>query len=366
MTSDPEKAAQETVLAIDAMGGDNGPETVVNGLAKAFRAETDLRAILSGPEDRLAPLVAGKADLAGRVEIRHAPAVVAMDTKPRDAARAPDDTSMWATLSTVAEGRAAAAVSCGNTGALMLMAMMRLKKAPLVDRPAIAVFWPAGNPRGWNIALDVGADVRAEPWNIAQYAVMGAEYARIGLDLDTPRVGLLNVGSEDGKGRAETREARALLERAAEPGRFAWIGNVEGGDLSGDAADVIVTDGFTGNVALKTAEGTAKLISDAVKDAFAGGLGGRLAGLLALRSLSRLRKRIDPRRVNGGVFLGLDGAVVKSHGGADATGVAAALELAASMGVSGFPERVAEQVANALSPGEGPGVDSKLSGTSDG
>ena len=345
MTSDPEKAAQETVLAIDAMGGDNGPETVVNGLAKAFRAETDLRAILSGPEDRLAPLVAGKADLAGRVEIRHAPAVVAMDTKPRDAARAPDDTSMWATLSTVAEGRAAAAVSCGNTGALMLLAAMRLRKAAMVDRPAIAVFWPSRAKGGWSIALDVGADIRAEPWNLAQFAVMGAEYARIGLDLRRPRVGLLNVGAEDIKGRPETRAARALVEHAAEAGAYDFRGFVEGGDLFGDDVDVIVTDGFTGNIALKTAEGAAAFIGDELRAAFRHSTLSKIAALFAAASLKRMKRRIDPRRVNGGVFLGLQGAVVKSHGGADATGVAAAVGLAARMARTGFAESVAAGVA---------------------
>ena len=334
-----------TTLAVDAMGGDRGPAAVIDGLVKAMRSDEALRAVVIGRERELAPLLKRRRrDLGDRVELRPARDVVAMDARPRDALRDGDGTSMWATLSAVAEGDAQAAVSCGNTGALMLMAMMRLKKAPLVDRPAIAVFWPAGNPRGWNIALDVGADVRAEPWNIAQYAVMGAEYARIGLDLDTPRVGLLNVGSEDGKGRAETREARALLERAAEPGRFAWIGNVEGGDLSGDAADVIVTDGFTGNVAIKTAEGTASFIGAELRDAFRHSVLSRIAALASYASLKRMKRRIDPRRVNGGVFLGLTGAVVKSHGGADPTGVAAAVRLAARMGRTGFAETVAQGI----------------------
>ena len=356
------------VISVDAMGGDLGPAAVVGGLAKLARRNAGARFLLHGPEAELSRLLRRRGWLAERVEIRDAPETVPMDAKPSRVLRRARGTSMLSALEAVARGEAATAVSCGNTGALLLLSMTTLKRAPGVERPAIAVLWPSRGPAGRNIVLDVGADIRADADNLLQYALMGAEYARLGLGCARPRVGLLNVGSEETKGGEALRRAAELIAAAAiRPGAdFAYIGFVEGGDILSDRVDVIVTDGFTGNVALKTAEGTAKLISDAVKDAFAGGLGGRLAGLLALRSLSRLRKRIDPRRVNGGVFLGLDGAVVKSHGGADATGVAAALELAASMGVSGFPERVAEQVANALSPGEGPGVDSKLSGTSDG
>ena len=315
-----------TTLAVDAMGGDHGPGAVVGGLVKALRNAEDLRILLFGREAEIAPLLKRKRRALGdRVELRAAEDVVAMSERPRDALRDAEGTSMWATLTAVGAGEADAAVSCGNTGALMLMAMVGLKKAPLVDRPAIAVFWPARNARGWNIVLDVGADVRADPWNLAQYAVMGAEYARIGLDLERPRIGLLNVGSEDNKGRAEIKEAHASLSRAAEPGGYDWIGNVEGGDLSGDEADVIVTDGFTGNIALKTAEGTASFIGAELRDAFRHSTLSKIAALAATRPLGRMKRRIDPRRVNGGVFLGLRGAVVKSHGSADATGVAAAL-----------------------------------------
>jgi glycerol-3-phosphate acyltransferase PlsX len=197
---------------------------------------------------------------------------------------------------------------------------------------------------------------------------MGAEYARIGLDCPRPRVGLLNVGAEESKGGDELRRAAELIAAAAiRPGAdFSYIGFVEGGDILSDRVDVIVTDGFTGNVALKTAEGAAKMISEAVRDAFSGGWGGKLAALLAWRSLARLKKRIDPRRVNGGVFLGLNGSVVKSHGGADATGVAAAVKLAATMGLTGFHDRVAEQVANALSGADVPPTQTNFTGISEG
>ena len=269
-----------------------------------------------------------------------------MADKPSSALRSARGTSMWSTLEAVAQGRAQAAVSCGNTGALMVMAMMALRKAPGVTRPAIAVFWPSKAERGYNIVLDVGADLRAEPATLAQYAVMGSEYARIGLGVAIPRVGLLNVGAEETKGRPELHEARDEIAAAAMRGGYEWAGFVEGGDLSGDSVDVIVTDGFTGNIALKTAEGTAKFVGDQLRRAFMHSPMSWLVSLLAMGTLGRLKRRIDPRRVNGGVFLGLSGAVVKSHGGADATGVAAAIDLAARMARTGFADRVAERVAS--------------------
>jgi glycerol-3-phosphate acyltransferase PlsX len=228
----------------------------------------------------------------------------------------------------------------------MVMATMALGRASGVSRPAIAVFWPSRNRSGQNIVLDVGAFLTAEPETLAQYAVMGSEYARVGLDIAIPRVGLLNVGAEDNKGRSELHLARDAIAAAALRGGYEWCGFVEGGDLSGDKVDVIVTDGFTGNVALKTAEGTAKFVGDQLKHAFRETPISMLASVLAMGTLSRMKRRIDPRRVNGGVLIGLTGAVVKSHGGADATGVAAAVELAARMARTGFAHRVAERVGS--------------------
>lgn len=334
-----------TVIAIDAMGGDRGPATVVLGLVKALKAAPDLRFLIHGDEAVLRPLVARRPQLAANAEIRHAPRVVAMTDKPGVALRAAEGTSMWAALGDVAEGAARATVSCGNTGALMAMSMLRLKKAAGVDRPAIAVFWPSRTAAGFTIVLDVGADLRAEPHDLVQFAVMGAEYARIGLKIEAPRVGLLNVGAEETKGRPDLRAARDLLEASAATGGYRWCGFVEGGDISGDRADVIVTDGFTGNIALKTAEGTAAFIGEQLRASFRHNWLSQLVGLLAMTTLARMRRRIDPRRANGGVFLGLRGAVVKSHGGADATGVAAAVRLAARMGRTGFADLVANRVA---------------------
>jgi glycerol-3-phosphate acyltransferase PlsX len=325
---------------------------VVGAIERGRESFPDTRFLLCGPEETLRPMLARRRDLADRVEIRHAARIVAMGEKPSAALRGAEGTSMWAALDAVARGEAQAAVSCGNTGALMAMSVVRLRKAPGVDRPAIAVFWPSRAPAGYTIVLDMGADVRAEPANLAQFAVMGAEYARIGLDLVRPRVGLLNVGSEEIKGRAELRAARDLIAAGAEGGDYDWRGFVEGGDLFGDAVDVIVTDGFTGNVALKTAEGAAAFIGEQLRAAFRATYLSRFAALLATNALGRLKRRIDPRRVNGGVFLGLGGAVVKSHGGADATGVAAALALAARMAGTGFAGRVARRVSALAAAGE--------------
>jgi glycerol-3-phosphate acyltransferase PlsX len=338
------------VISIDAMGGDRGPGPVVAGMAISARKNPDIRFIVHGDEQALTRLLRRRPGLSDRVEVRHAPETVPMDAKPSRIMRKARGTSMMGALQAVASGEASVAVSCGNTGALMAVSMLALRRAPGVDRPAIAVFWPSTGPAGHNIVLDVGADIRAEPKNLLQYAVMGAEYARLGLEIPRPRVGLLNVGSEESKGGEDLHRAAELIAAAAiRPGaEFSYIGFVEGGDILSDRVDVIVTDGFTGNIALKTAEGTAKLISDSLRDAFKHSLLSRLAALAAWSSLRRLKKRIDPRRVNGGVFLGLNGSVVKSHGSADATGVAAAIKLAATMGLSGFQDRVAQQVANAF------------------
>ncbi|WP_375259851.1 phosphate acyltransferase PlsX [Citreimonas sp.] len=335
------------VISVDAMGGDNGPATVVAGIADSAAKNPGLDFILHGPEAELQRLVARKRVLEGRVTIRDAADVVDMKDKPSQVMRNGKGTSMWSAIDSVRDREAKVCVSCGNTGALMALSMIRLRKLPGVNRPAIAVLWPSRNPQRFNVMLDVGADIRADAEDLLQYAMMGASYARNGLELARPRIGLLNVGTEEHKGRAELRAAHDLIAAQTETGNFDFVGFVEGGDIPGDRCDVIVTDGFTGNVALKTGEGTAQLIGDLLKEAFAYTPLSRLASVLALTSLKRLKKRIDPRRVNGGVFLGLNGTVVKSHGSADATGVSAAVKLAFELARSGFDDRLAARVASA-------------------
>ncbi|WP_415920742.1 phosphate acyltransferase PlsX [Tateyamaria sp. SN6-1] len=334
-------------LSVDAMGGDQGPAAVVSGCAISAKKNPDLGFILHGPKAELEALVARRKTLAGRVTIRDATGVVTMDDKPSQVVRSGKGTSMWSAIDAVRSGEATVAVSCGNTGALMALSMIRLRKLPGVNRPAIAVLYPSRNPQGFNVMLDVGADIRAEAPDLLRFALMGASYARNGLDLARPRVGLLNVGTEEHKGRTELKSAYDLIADNADAASFDFVGFVEGGDISGDMADVIVTDGFTGNVAIKTGEGTAALIGDRLREAFRHSPLSRLASLLALTSLRRLKKRIDPRRVNGGVFLGLNGTVVKSHGSADSTGVSAAIKLAAQLAELGFNDKLAARIAKA-------------------
>ena len=335
------------VISVDAMGGDRGPAAIVAGIEQSCDKNPEIRFIVHGPEPELRRLIGRRREIADRCVIRHAPGVVSMTDKPSQVIRSAQDTSMWSAVESVRNGEATVAVSCGNTGALMALSMLRLRKLPGVARPAIAILWPSRNPTGFNVMLDVGADIKADATDLLQYALMGASYARNGLGLDRPRVGLLNVGTEEHKGRAELKEAQELVAAAAPRGQFDYVGFVEGSDLMSDRVDVIVTDGFTGNIALKAGEGTAKLVGDFLKEAFANSIMSKFAALLAMTSLKRLQKRIDPRRVNGGVFLGLNGTVVKSHGSADATGVSAAIKLAFQLAKSGFHERLAARVAQA-------------------
>lgn len=340
------------ILSVDAMGGDDGPAAIVAGCSLSAEKNPRIGFILHGPVEELERLVARRKNLVGRCEIRDARGVVSMEDKPSQVVRTGKDTSMWSTIEAVRSGEATVAVSCGNTGALMALSMIRLRKLPGVNRPAIAVLWPSLNPQGFNVMLDVGADIRADADDLLCYALMGASYARNGMDVPRPRIGLLNVGTEEHKGRAELKEAYELIGAQADAASFDFVGFVEGGDIPGDVADVIVTDGFTGNVAIKTGEGTAGLIGTLLRRAFSYSPLSRLASLLAYTSLQRLKQRIDPRRVNGGVFLGLNGTVVKSHGSADATGVSAAIKLAAQLAELGFNDKLAARVASATKPAE--------------
>ena len=341
--------AGKTVISVDAMGGDLGPTAVIAGLSRAAQKNPEISFIVHGPADKLRPLIA-KRGIEARCDIRHADGVVNMDDKPSHVMRNGQGTSMWSAIEAIREREADVAVSCGNTGALMLLSMVRLKKLPGVNRPAIACLWPSRNKQGFNVMLDAGADIRADAEDLLQYALMGTSYARNGLGIKRPRIGLLNVGTEEFKGRSALKTAHDLIADAQQAGEFDFVGFIEGSDLLSSRVDVIVTDGFTGNVALKTGEGTATLIREFLRDAFRATPLSRIAAILALTSLRRLNKRIDPRRVNGGVFLGLNGTVVKSHGSADATGVSAAIKLAFKLSQSGFTERLAARVASAPLP----------------
>ncbi|MEB8386206.1 phosphate acyltransferase PlsX [Rhodobacteraceae bacterium KMM 6894] len=351
-TTDAGRNQGRIVISVDAMGGDLGPATVVAGISDSAKINPDIAFILHGPKAELDRLVAKRRPLAGRCEVCDAPDVVSMEDKPSTVMRTGKQTSMWSALESVRNGEATVCVSCGNTGALMMMSVLRLRRLPGIYRPAIGVMWPSRNPQGFNVLLDGGADIRADAKDLMQYALMGVSYARNGFGVSYPRVGLLNVGTEEHKGRSELKEAYELISTNARHADFEFVGFVEGRDLPGDVCDVIVTDGFTGNVALKTGEGTATMIAELLREVFQYSLLSRLASVLAYPSLRRLKKRIDPRRVNGGVFLGLNGTVVKSHGAADATGVSAAVKLAFELAQSGFSEKLAARVASASLPAQ--------------
>jgi glycerol-3-phosphate acyltransferase PlsX len=335
----------DIAISIDAMGGDRGVGDVIRGMGMSLEKNPRLRYILHGDGETLTKAMHKLSPLAERTEIRHADDVVAMDEKPSKALRRAQGTSMWNALETVKSGETPVVISCGNTGALMAMSMLQLRKAPGVNRPAIAVLWPSMNPTGYNVLLDAGADIKADADDLLRFALMGASYARNALGIARPRIGLLNVGTEEHKGRSELHEAAELIAATGPAGEFDYVGYVEGSDMPSGRVDVIVTDGFSGNIALKTGEGTARLMGTLLREAFAYSILSRIGALFAVTSLKRLQKRMDPRQVNGGVFLGLNGTVIKSHGSADATGVSAAIKLAFTLAERGFTQKLAARVA---------------------
>jgi glycerol-3-phosphate acyltransferase PlsX len=314
-------------VSIDAMGGDDGPGVVVAALARSAIRHPDVKFLLHGDEAALKPLFAKRAKLLDRIEIRHSAERVRMEEKPSQALRRGRNTSMWRAIESVKKQEAQVAISAGNTGALMAMSMFQLGLLENIDRPAIAAIWPT--KRGQTIVLDVGANVECDAQQLVDFAVMGEAFARAILGLERPLVGLLNVGSEDQKGHDSVKGAAQILREAKLPMEF--CGFVEGDDIAEGTVDVVVTDGFTGNVALKTAEGTAKLVVHFLRTAMKRSLLGQIGGFFAAGALNVLRRKLDPRSSNGGIFLGLNGVVVKSHGGTDALGFAAALDMAIDM-----------------------------------
>jgi len=326
------------------MGGDLGPTEVVLGIAKSSAINPEARFIIHGDLPTLSKLVEGKS-IHDKCRIVDAKDIVSMDQKPSYIIRHGKNTSMWSAIESVRMGEANVCVSCGNTGALMALSMLRLRKSPGVNRPAIACLWPSRNELGFNIVLDVGADIKADEQDLLQFALMGLNYARRGLKISRPRIGLLNVGTEEHKGRTELKLAHDLILNASKKENFEFVGFIEGGDIPSNMIDIIVTDGFTGNIAIKTAEGTSRLISEKLKFAFNSNLFSRMGALFSAPSLLKMRKQIDPSRVNGGVFLGLNGIVIKSHGSADTIGIASALNLGITLNNAGLHDRSLNEVS---------------------
>jgi glycerol-3-phosphate acyltransferase PlsX len=317
--------ADKVRIALDAMGGDHGPGVILAGADVALSRHPDCEFLLFGNAALIAPLLEARPNLKARARLIHTDVAVRMEDKPSQALRYGRwKSSMWLSIDAVKKGEADMIVSAGNTGALMAMSKFNLKTLPGIERPAIAALWPT--LRGESIVLDVGASIGADADHLVDLALMGAATARILFGLTRPTVGLLNIGVEEAKGLEEVREAGRILREE----KFAdidYTGFVEGDDIGRGKVDVVVTEGFAGNIALKTAEGTARQIAEYLKGAMSRSLSAQIGYLFARSAFRRLRERMDPRRANGGVFLGLNGIVIKSHGGADAEGFAAAIEL---------------------------------------
>ena len=324
---DENEVSDRLTIALDAMGGDAAPRMVISGANIARRRYPQIDFLIFGREGEVTPLLNRMKRLKSVTTFIHTDDVVGASDKPSVALRRRRNSSMRLAINAVREGEAAGVVSAGNTGALLAMAKFVLKTLPGVDRPAIAGFFPT--LRGESLMLDLGANVACDARNLVDFAVMGNAFARCVLGVLQPTCGLLNVGSEETKGHEALHEAAVILREANLPGEF--VGFVEGDDIANGTVDVVVTDGFTGNIALKTAEGTAKLVGEYLRVTFKSSLMAGLGYLMARPSLNKLRKRLDPRRYNGAIFLGLNGITVKSHGGTDAFGFANAIGVVVDM-----------------------------------
>jgi glycerol-3-phosphate acyltransferase PlsX len=355
----PTKAAALTIpsffmtpsqtIALDAMGGDFGPDVIVPGAASALKQLDGAKFLFFGDKAKIQPVLDQHPDLKNASEIIHTDKKISSADKPSAAIRASRDTSMRLAIEAVQDGRAQAVVSAGNTGALMALSKMILKTLPGIERPAIASVFPTmGDP---TLMLDLGANLECDENVLVQFAVLGAVYARVVMGIQNPTVGLLNVGTEDMKGHEEVRAASAVLSAIKFPG--VYHGFVEGNDITKGTVNVVVTDGFTGNVALKTAEGVGKLTSGFLKEAFKSSPLAMLGYLLASGAMARLKKRLDPSRYNGGMFLGLNGVAVKSHGGSNVIGTENAILVAANLVRGGFNERVKSEIADVMKQSSG-------------
>jgi phosphate acyltransferase len=320
---------QKVRIALDAMGGDLGASMVVPGAEISLQRHPDMEFVMFGDRGVVEPLVQARPRLTAATRLVHTDVAVGMDDKPSQALRHGRwKSSMWLAIDAVKKGEADVVVSAGNTGALMAMAKFNLKTLAGIDRPAIAALWPT--VRGESVVLDLGASIGADAKHLVDLAVMGSAMARVLFSLDRPTVGLLNIGVEEIKGLEEVRAAGRLLREANFP-NLDYTGFIEGSDIGEGTVDVVVTEGFAGNIALKAAEGTARQIGYYLTSAMSRTWRARLGYVLARQAFEALRDKVDPRKTNGGIFLGLNGIVIKSHGSADAEGFAAAIDLGYDM-----------------------------------
>jgi len=333
---------KQTVISIDAMGGDFAPRSVIEGVALAAKKHKDLFFFLFGNEDIIAPIVQEVGLDKSRYKIHHTTAVIKGTDKPSLAIRTGRDSSMWQAIMAVRNGYAKAVISAGNTGALMAMSKICLGMIPGIDRPAIAAILPSQT--GPIVCLDLGANAECDAQNLVEFAIMGDVLYKVLFGEEDPLIGLLNIGSEETKGREEIRTAATQLKESAHHLNFK--GFVEGNDIALGNAQVFVSDGFSGNIALKTLEGTAKFIASSLKQEIKKSLLGMLGFGIAMGALKRFKKKADPRQYNGAMLVGLKGISVKSHGGADAFSFSCAIDAAARMAKNDLCEKIQTEMAS--------------------
>ncbi len=331
-------------IAVDAMGGDEGVRVMVEGAALARRRHDRFKFLLVGDEVRIKAALENHPNLRGASEILHCDDVVAGDERPSQALRRAKTTSMGLAINAVKTGDAGAAVSAGNTGALMVMAKLALRTMPGIDRPALSALLPTLGDNDL-VMLDLGANTECDARNLVQFAIMGAAYSRIVTGQEAPRVRLLNIGTEETKGTGELQAAAAQLKAAAAELSMTFDGFVEADKIGRGDVDVIVTDGFSGNIALKAVEGTARFVADLLRRAFTSSLRSKVGFLVSRPATELLKHHLDPNNHNGAVFLGLNGVVVKSHGSASALGVANAVAVTARLLEENLTERIMADLA---------------------
>ena len=322
---------KKIVLSVDCMGGDNSVDEIIGGVNSFCSEYNNDKFILHGDKKSIIEALDKYPKIKQKCKIKHCEKVIQMGDKPAQSIRGGKNSSMWNSIESVKTSKAEVAVSCGNTGSLMAISTLLLRKLPDVKRPAIAIFWPSTSEKGFNVVLDAGADIKAQASDLLAYSKFGSDIFSKVFNTQRIKVGLLNVGTETHKGNEQLRRASEMLVETFREGPIEYVGFVEGSDFSSDKADVIVTDGFSGNIALKTAEGTANLIKKFFIDEFGSSISGLFMGLLMKRKLASLKERMDPRTLNGGVFVGLNGLVIKSHGSSDSKSFYSALKLARNM-----------------------------------
>jgi glycerol-3-phosphate acyltransferase PlsX len=335
-----DEAMKKVVIALDGMGGDHAPKSVMLGADIAHKKYPEVRFLIFGDEAVLKPYLDEYPSLKSVVEIIHTSNKVASEDKPATALRNSKDSSMRLAIEAVKDGNAHAIVSSGNTGALMAIAKIVLRTLPEIDRPAITCLMP--NRQGQSVMLDVGANAECTAENLFQFAIMGNAFAKVVLKLVSPKIGLLNIGSEEVKGNDTVKAAAVKIRESKVPLNF--YGSIEGNDIAEGIVDVIVTDGFSGNISIKTAEGTVSIYKSFLKQAFGSNIIAKIGYLLARNSFKKLFGRLDPRLYNGAMFVGLNGIVVKSHGSSDEIGFANAVSVAIELASHNINEKIADEI----------------------